>query len=237
MKWYRKIAVPKLINLRASVLLVILSLVLVNPVKANTVYLPLIFKAPEVKILDNLSVYVDYYNYLHVVGEAQNTSSVNLQFIEIHIYFYGSAGNFLAHDYTYTYLNNLPAYQKTCFEIMLPVPSGWSYYRFSPVLYMTDGLPLPPLTQNNISGSYISSSGSYFITGSIKNPTSATYDWVMPVGTLYNSAGTVVGCDYTYTDPSTLSPNQSGTFEMIFSGRNYADVISPPRIQVDADKR
>lgn len=236
MKWYRQIAVPKSINLKTSVLLVILSLVLVNPVKAGTVYLPLILKAPEVKILDNLSVYVDYYNYLHVVGEAQNTSPVNLQFIEIHIYFYGSTGNFLAHDYTYTYLNNLPAHQKTCFEIMLPVPSGWTSYRFAPVQYITDGFPLPPLTLIDDDGNYISATGSYEINGTYKNATSATYDWVMPVGTLYNSAGKVVGCDYTYTDPSTLLPNQSGTFEMVFSGRNYAEVTSY-RIQVDGEKR
>lgn len=235
MKWFRKIVGPTPIILRAGVLLVILSMVLVNPVKANTVYLPLVIKAPEVKILDTLSEYVDNINYLHVVGEAQNTSSVNLQFIEIHIYFYGSAGNFLAHDYTYTYLNNLPAYQKTCFEIMLPVPSGWTSYRFAPVQYITDGFPLPSFTQT-VSGSYISSTGSYLIEGSIKNATSYTYDWVMPVGTLYDSSGTVVGCDYTYTDPTTLSPNQTGIFDMIFSGRNYAEVTSY-RIQVDGEKR
>lgn len=185
-----------------------------------------------VTILPNHSWYVDSIDYLNIVGEVSNNTNSNLRFVKIAVNVFNSSGNLLATDYTYTWLNDLPAKEKTCFELFIPKPVGWSYYEFEPVEYWTDGTPLPNLTAFNHSGSYDSTFGWYEIIGMVRNDTSTNYEYVQPVGTLYNGSGSVIGCDFTFTNLDVLNPGQSSAFEMTFYGRDYSDVASY-RLQVD----
>ena len=183
---------------------------------------------PGVTIRPNYSWYIDSIDILHIVGEVMNKTSANLRFVEITANLFNSSGTFLGSDFTYTTLFNLPAWQKTCFDISFypETPSGWTSFTFEPVSYWTDGDPQPNLTAYNHSGSYNANYGWYEIIGLVRNDSAVTYDYVQPVATLYNSAGTVVGCDFTYTNTDTLIPGQSSSFEMTFTGRDYGDATN-----------
>lgn len=187
-----------------------------------------------VQILSNHTSYVDSIDYLNVVGEVENTTSNHLQFVRITGNFFGSGGQLLDTDFTYIWLNNLPAGQKTCFKLWLPEPVGWSYYQFESVSYWTDGEPLPNLYLYNHSGSYDPTFGWYEIIGMVRNDHGTRVDFVSPVGTVYNAAGKVLGCDFTYVNSTDLDPGQSSSFEMTFLGRDYSDVTSY-RLQVDGN--
>ena len=187
-----------------------------------------------VHVLENHSYYVDSIGYLHIVGEVKNNTADHLCFVKIPVNIFNSSGQLVDTDFTYTYLDNLPAGDKTCFEILLEEPADWSYYEFEPPSYWTDGEPLPNLTVLNDSGSYDPTFGWYEIIGQVRNDHGTRVEYVSPVGTLYNVSGIVIGCDFTYINATHLDPNQTSSFKMTFVGRDYADVASY-RLQVEGN--
>ncbi len=189
---------------------------------------------PSVNIPANHSSYVDSIDYLHIVGEVQNNTANNLRFVKITANIFGSSGQLLATDFTYIFLENLPAGDRTCFHLLVDEPAGWSHYEFEAPAYWTDGEPLPNLTIFNDSGAYDSTFGWYEIIGQVRNDHGTRVEYVSPVGTLYNAHGTVVGCDFTYVNSTHLDPGQTSSFESIFIGRDYADVTAY-RLQVDGN--
>ncbi|MEM8533501.1 MAG: FxLYD domain-containing protein [Chloroflexota bacterium] len=190
----------------------------------------------SVNILSNHSSYVNSINYLHIVGEVQNNTLNHLRFIKISVNIFNDAGELLETDFTYTYLDNLPAGDKTCFNILLKEPDNWSYYEFEAPDYRTDGEALSDLSISNDSGSYDSSFGWYEIIGQVRNNTETRVDFVSPIGTLYNGSGSVIGCDFTYVNSTDLEPDQISAFDMNFSGRDYVDADTY-RLQVDGNSQ
>jgi hypothetical protein len=189
---------------------------------------------PGVHILPNHSYYVDSIDYLHVVGEIWNNTSNHLRFVKVSINVFNSNGQLVGTDFTYIYLDNLPAGEKTCYHNLLEEPVGWAYYQFETPTYWTDGESLPNLTVLNHSGSYDPDFGWYEIIGLVRNDNGTQVDFVQPVGTLYNASSTVIGCNFTYVNSTDLPPGGISGFEILFTGRDYADV-SWYRIQVDGD--
>jgi len=187
-----------------------------------------------VQILNNYSTYVDSIDYLHIVGEVLNYTGNHLEFVKISANFYNSSGQFIATDYTYTDLWYLPSHEKTCFDLMLELPVGYSYFEFEPPYYWTSGQPLPLLTVFNDSGTYLSNYGWYKIIGQVRNDAGRRVEYVMPVMTLYNGLGNVVDCDYTFVNSTHLDAGQVSSFENTFIGANYTGVTSY-RIQVDGN--
>jgi hypothetical protein len=125
---------------------------------------------PEgVHILSNHFSYVDSIGYLNIVGEVQNNTANHLRFVKIIVNIFNSRGQLIDSDFTYIYLDNLPAGEKTCFDISLEEPAGWSYYQFESPTYRTDGKPFPNLTVLNHSGSYKPTFGWYEIVGQVRN--------------------------------------------------------------------
>lgn len=188
----------------------------------------------DVQILPNDSHYVDSIDYLNVVGEVLNNTSYDLSFVEITATFFNASGQPVDQGSAYTYLDDLPAWGYTCFEISLPVPSGWVYYQFEAPTYYTDGHPLPNLTILNDGGSHGPTFEWYDITGDVRNDEGVSVNFVSPVATLYNNLGKVVGCDSTSVDSTNLAPGQTSSFYIFFSGRDYSDVTSY-RLQVDGN--
>ncbi|MBC8248746.1 MAG: SBBP repeat-containing protein [Anaerolineales bacterium] len=190
---------------------------------------------PGVYILSNHSYYVDSIGFLWIVGEVWNNTANRLRFVKITANVFSSSGQLLATGQGYTYLDNLSPGGMTCFSVLMGhEPAGWSYYRFEAPTYWTDGKPLPNLTVFNDSGSYNSTFGWYEIIGQVRNDHGSRVEYVSPVGTVYNASGIVIGCDFTYVNSTHLNPGQTSSFEMIFSGRDYADVTSY-RLQVDGN--
>jgi hypothetical protein len=188
----------------------------------------------EVRILSNSSSYVDSIDYLHIVGEIQNDTDDNLRFVRVDVNIFDDQGTLLDTDFTYTYLDNLPANETTCFHVLLPLPTGWAYYEFEEPSYWTDGDLSPDLVIFNDSGSYNSTFGWYEIIGQVRNDEASLVEYVSPVGTLYDSSGTVIGCNFTFVNSTDLNPGQISSFKMTFTGRNYSDVDSY-KLQVDGN--
>jgi len=185
-----------------------------------------------VYVLPNYSSYTSW-DTLYIVGEVMNNTGDHLTFVKISANLFSSTGQLLDTDYTYIYLDDLPAGHKTCFKIIFSdPPSNWSYYEFEAPTYHTDGKPLPNLIIFNDSGFYDPSDGSYRIVGLVRNDHGRRVEYVSPVGTLYNSSGTVVGCDFTFVNSTHLDPGQTSAFKLRYYGRDYGDVVSY-RLQVD----
>jgi len=185
-------------------------------------------------VLSNHSSYTDTINYLHIVGQVQNNTANHLRSVKIIANLFTSGGQLVDIGIDYITLDNLPAGERTCFHILLDEPIGWSYYEFETPTYHADGEPLPNLTVSNDSGSYNPTSGRYTILGLVRNDHGTRVEYVNPVGTVYNVSGIVVGCDYTYVNSTHLDPDQTSSFEMTFSGRDYADVTLY-ELQVDGN--
>jgi len=186
-----------------------------------------------VQILSNYSMYVDSIDYLHIVGEISNNTGNNLRFVRITANLFNGSGGLLDTDFTYTWLDDLPAYDKTCFSLLVPLPAGYSYFQFEAPSYWTDGQPLPSLTVINDSGGLINY-GWYKILGQVRNDAGTKVTFVSPVMTLYNSSGNVVDCDFTYVNSTDLEAGQVSSFENTFIGADYSGVTHY-RIQVDGN--
>ena len=191
-------------------------------------------QASGVHILANHSSYVDSIDYLHIVGEVRNDTNQDLRFVKVTAALYGSGGQLLDTQFTYLTLGTLLAHDKACFNILLPEPANWASYEFAEVDYWDDADPPPNLLVSNHSGSYNSTFGWYEIVGQVTNNEGQRLEYVSPVGTLYNQAGTVLGCTFTFVDGTHLDPGQKSSFEMLFVGRDFKGVKSY-RLQVDAN--
>lgn len=191
---------------------------------------------PGVFILGSTFSYVDSIDYLHVIGEVQNNTSNNLQFVKITANFFSGTGQLVDTDFTYTYLDHLPPNTKTCFHILLQQPADWVSYQFEAPAYSTATQGLPNLAILNDSGSYQPSLKSYKIIGQVQNNEAVQVRFVQPIGTLYNSAGTPIGCGFTFVSSTDLNPGQTSSFDMQVFGRDYADVTGY-RLQVDGSKQ
>lgn len=207
----------------------------------NTIYLPIVSnevtKQPpplgEVSILNDFA-YVSSTGSLHIVGEVFNGTSKTLRFVKITANLYDKNGMLLDVDFTFSLLDNIPPSEKTCFDVIFLEPAGWSYYEFEQVAYYEDGIPVTGLTAFNVSGSYDPTFGWYEILGEIRNDNSYTVNYVSPIATLYNSAGNVVGCDFSFVSSTHLAPGQKSSFDVTSLGRDYSDVTNF-RIQIDGD--
>lgn len=173
-------------------------------------------------------------DYLHVLGEVQNNTGSYLRFIKVTARALDRDGQTLGSGSAYVYLNSLPPGEKTCFDILLVQPEGWSSYRLENPIYSTDGSPLPKLTVLNSEGSQDSATGWYTITGQVRNDHGTRIDYVSPIGTAYDASGSVVGCNITYVNGNHLTAGEASPFEMFFTDSNAASIRSF-RIQVDGD--
>ena len=207
-------------------------------------YLPLILNGSEntqpteepqgVMVLPNHTSYVSSSDEnLHIIGEVNNNTEDHLRFVKVNVKFFDINGELLDSDFTYTLLDNVPAGEKACFDFPVETAGIWSYFGLDIDSYWTDGLPFPNLSVTDLNA-YLNSSGQYEIYGQITNSDNSIIEFVTPVGTLYNAAGMVIGCDFGFVDSYDLNPTDSTQFQILFLGRDYSDVASY-RIQVEGD--
>ena len=188
-----------------------------------------------VHILDNDTYYVDdVLGLLNVVAEVQNSTADTVNLDGISVRFYDAGGTLLETETAIVVLDNLPPNEKTCFDVELIEPAGWSYYEIETPSYTSGGGPFPNLTVLNDSFSVNPSFGFYELVGQIRNDESSTVTDVTLVGTLYNASGEVIGCEPELFDVDTLSPGESDDFDISYLGRDYSDYDSHI-IQADGD--
>lgn len=201
------------------------------------IYLPITLDRELVSpmLLPNDTWFLSPYGSLHVVGEVRNDTWHHLDSVKISAGLLDRNEQLLQKESAYTYLDYLPAGQQTCFDItFLDPPAGWTSVKLYALDYGLDGVVLPDVTLVNTGGEYIQDSGDYLISGQVRNDQGSRISGVKPVGTLYNAAGSVIGCELTYVDSINLNPGASSPYTIDFYGRNFRDVASF-RVQVDGD--
>lgn len=158
-------------------------------------------------------------DYLHVVGEVMNNTNQVVGFVKISVNFYNSQGQLVGTEYTYANGYYIGPGVRTCFNISLSEPNGWTSYSFEPVNYntmTTQPLNLAVLNPNGSFDRY----GDYNLIGEIKNNDSRTAKYPSVSATLFNEFGKVVGCDHSYANNDTLAPGQSSAFKLTYSSYN-----------------
>jgi hypothetical protein len=187
---------------------------------------------PDVAVLSNYSHFLDINQYFHVLGEVANLTGGPLTNVDIILNFYNANDQLLASFDERTILSIIPSGDKACFDFSINEPVGWDYYEFEINDDWEQSQSLPLLLVNDLVKDQNPSDYWYEISGKVTNHHGAHVRNVRPVGTLYNGEGDVVGCEWTYTDPVDLYPDEIGLFQMPFLGRDYSDVVEY-RIQVE----
>lgn len=102
-------------------------------------------------------------------------------------------------------------------------------------------LTVVPLTTQNVLGKLdiVGNTTSWFyddtfnIAEEIRNNGTSDVDFVKVTATLYNAAGTVIGSDFTYTDPSTIESGDISPFQFRITDFNVRDVGEIDTYKVD----
>jgi hypothetical protein len=206
---------------------------LIFPMFLLSICLPL--KAQTVMVLPGYSHYVNSMGTLHIIGEVRNSTLSNLRFVKVTAVLRNSLGTALASDFTYTCLNNLPAGQKTCFDLMIAnPPEGWTSCEFSPVEYWLDGSALPNVTIINSAGtSYSLPWARYEIVGELQNTNQTRLEYIQVVGSLYGNTGIPLSCEYASADSMHLEPLAKSTFGVNYTGLSSYSGVASYLLQVD----
>lgn len=183
----------------------------------------------EVKILDD-NHYTDSVGYLHLIGEVKNNRDENVNYVKITATIYDGS-TVVDSDFTYTSMDILTPNQKSPFEFMIEEPSSWTDYSLNVEYSSTYSSPYSDL-QIQGESDHTDDYGYYYINGEVENTGSLTVDYVEVVVTLYDSNGNIIGTDFTYTDPDTLSGGEKAPFEFMIDHDELPGSISSYELQV-----
>ncbi|MCG8348666.1 MAG: FxLYD domain-containing protein [Chloroflexales bacterium] len=204
-------------------------------------YLPLITTAPPpppppntVAILPTHTWYVNTSGTLHIVGEIQNTTAQTVRYVRIPVNLFDTAGTLVDTDFTYTTRSVIPTGEKACFDIIVFDPPAWATYQFEPVSFTPTDDPAPRLT------AIVASAGpdrtdSYRMLGQVRNDDVRRSTYVQPIITLYDAAGMVFDCDFTFVQSTNLDPGQTSAFELNFLSRTTYINVATHRVAVDGN--
>lgn len=164
------------------------------------------------------SAYVDAADYVHVVGEVQNVSAGNIEFVKVNLDELDSNGGLLGTDYSYAQLDRMKSNEKSPFDVLFEPPSGYDHYRISSVTADSTSSPANHNFTVQETNRYVDSADYQHIVGTVTNNNATTDQFVQVVATMYDAAGTVRDTDFTYVNTdsdSSLGPGQSASWEII----------------------
>lgn len=171
--------------------------------------------ASEVVIVSDSSFY-NINDTLYIVGEVENTGDVATEFTKVTATLYDAEDQVIDTKVGYATLDILLPGRKSPFYVMVFADDGslnvddysltvsWSDYEEGKEI----GLEILSSESSMDSVDYL------HVTGEIKNIGTETATEVIVCATFYNSEGTAIGRDTEDVDPATLSPNQTGTFDI-----------------------
>lgn len=190
-------------------------------------HLPYVCRAArvqEVRVLPNHFAFEDDYGDLHIVGEVRNDTVEHVRSVRLPVVVYNGDGKIIDTATEWLSPGDLPSGERTCFEIEFYGSGDWAYYEFEGPIYDADGDSLPDLSILNDWGYY--DQGDYKILGQVRNDHGTVVNSVEVVTTLYDAAGTVLGCGLDFVNDPSLDPGQVSAFKAWFWARDYADVAS-----------
>lgn len=153
-----------------------------------------------------------------VVGEVKNVGDGSAEYVKCVVTWYSDSGEMLGTDYSYTYLDVIAAGERSPFKVMssdndmnvgeVRLQLQWDDTSVDPGREVV-------VTQRR--GEYDSGLGYYNVTGEVENQSANTVEYVMIIGTFYDSSGNVVNSGFTYSDLDTISPGNTAPFTLSVS--------------------
>ncbi len=149
--------------------------------------------------------------------------------------FWDASNQLLGTQYGYAGLTTIPGGGDSVFTILKTSPWAGVHHITVGVTSYADPAYDEPIIGlvANVTNQYTDSIGWLHLVGTVTNTSGNTYTYVQPYAGFYNGAGDVARAFFDSTDPSTLGPGQSGTFDISVSATG-AGIVSY-RIWVDAD--
>jgi hypothetical protein len=150
------------------------------------------------------------YGSLYTVGEVQNNNAGNIGSVVVVVTYYDSGGNVTNAERAYVPVTIVGAGQKACFK---GLTENRPYDSYNLAVGFSATTDLPP----NLQVLSVTPSGDLHLAGEIRNNDSTeTYNSVRAVGTLYDSAGKVLNCEYGFTSPPDLGPGGTAPYDIYF---------------------
>jgi hypothetical protein len=151
---------------------------------------------------------------VHIVGEVKNTSGSAIELVQIRVTAYDTANQMLAQEEGAPCLSIIPPGGDAPFDVpIFQAPAGIARYEFDIRARPTNRDTPSALDAGNIVTN-TDSSGLYRLSGEVKNNSRQTYRFVQVCAGFYDANGILVRMDATFTNPPTLAPRESGSFEV-----------------------
>ncbi len=169
---------------------------------------------PEVQVLP-VSFNYESHGKLYIIGEVLNNTTNPITWVKVVANLFDADDKLLGTANNFMWPVDLPALEKGCFKISMPIPippSIWSYYQFESLTYDISNTS-PGLSIINNIGS-LNPDQSYTITGQVRNNGNQRSNDVSVSGTLYNIHGEPVGCELSLVASTDLNPGQVSSFQI-----------------------
>lgn len=164
--------------------------------------------------------YLDDLGNLHVIGEAHNDTTHNVDQIRVRITFYDEEGAVLEESTSSALLDLLVPGQRTPFVIVWDEPGDWKRYSLRVTGRATTNRPGEGVS---VLYSYarLDDAGLYHVFGRVRNDGTMSAYYVKVVISLYDSLGKMSNANFTYTEPSRIAPGMTASFDCTFDYYPY----------------
>ncbi|MDI6690478.1 MAG: FxLYD domain-containing protein [Candidatus Bathyarchaeota archaeon] len=194
------------------------------------------YAAAQVNILTH-SGWLDSIGHYHVSGEVENVGDGAASFVKITATFYDSSDTVIATSFTYTRLSVLLPARKSPFEVLLiDTTQATKVHHYSLSVKFSATSPIPIGLEILSNSSYIDAVGCMHVVGEIKNIATGNATYVKVIATFYNSTGHVVATDFTYSDPSDISPGQKAPFDVLLIHKNRAPLVATYALTAESNQ-
>lgn len=169
----------------------------------------------DVRVVSHSSFY-NIFNTLWVVGEVENIGDMATRFTKITATFYNSSNQVIGSEYGYADLDVLLPGRKSSFDILFDESDGsLNVHNYTLAVSWDNYAAGKPLGIEILSSSnYIDGYGYMHVIGEVRNQGTLNANFTQVFATFYDSSGTVVGTDWDFTDPTHLTPNEIGAFDV-----------------------
>jgi hypothetical protein len=167
----------------------------------------------DVVLLNNHSTFTSTFGSRYIVGEVQNNGSNNAQFVKIIADVFNAQDQLITTDFTYTVRDIVADGEKSCFKVLMNEPAGFDHYQLSVEASTTTEEPRPLVITSVNEGS---NQFAYELVGQVRNDGQTPAQFVKIVGTLFDSNGVVIDCDFTYANSETVAPGTTSSWSLLF---------------------
>jgi len=196
-------------------------------------WLPVIFRAASMPptgvdvVSSNAFVPFAGSSSLYIVGEIKNNTGSNIRLVKVRAVLRDAGGQIAGEHFSNVLADALAPGQVSPFRFIISPAPAWTTYALT--LDWSTATASWPLLQVLDTEVYFDSLNAFHVRGSVRNQHPDTRSPVKLLLTLYDSAGRVIGADWTYAEPVALAPGQQAPFDVDASywmGRPQRELIA-----------